>query len=530
MVVFEPLGVQVAVAAGTTVRAAAEEAGVALATPCAGLGTCGRCSVTVRGGLEDPTLDERTLLSVAQLAAGQRLACRARVTGDVSVLPATGGSRGAIRAVASASSALFAVEPPSKRGIEGEPPLLGAAIDVGTTTLVARLVDLTSGDDLGSASALNPQHIHGHDVLSRISHVGLSGVAPLRFPLLATIEGLVLGLLDGGGHDHAALRELALCGNPTMLHLLLGIDPTPLGSAPYEPVLIGSTTTSASELGLPRLGAARAYILPGISAFIGADIVADVLATGLDEQVGVAALLDLGTNGELVLRTPEGLVAASTAAGPALEGALISSGMFAEDGAIERVELRDGELALGVIGGGAARGLCGSGVLDLVAALLDAGVLDATGLLRPDAPHPLASRVRERDGVRVFEVAADVRMTQHDIRHVQLAVAAVAAGIGALLDAVDCAERDLAELLIAGGFGLHVSARSLVRMGVIPEAWSGRVRFVGNTALMGTVAALLDSGLRRKADAIATHVRSLDLARRPDFQSRFLSALTFPEA
>ena len=535
-VTFEPSGVRVSATPGLTIKEVAAAAGIALEAPCGGLGTCGRCAVTVRGGLEPVTEDERALLGEERLAAGVRLACRARISGDVVVRPAGSGSAAPaeLRIVETGQGGELVIEPPAVRGIAGDAPLLGAVVDIGTTTVVVAIIDLETGERLGSASALNPQHPFGHDVMTRISHVAANGSESLRRPIAETIERLAREALDGLAGlnaDAGPLREIAIAGNTTMVHLLLGIDPAPLGVAPYEPAFIDPVERPASDLGLTGLGEAGVYILPGISAFVGADITAGLLATHVAEQERRVLLIDLGTNGEMVLRTPSGLVAASTAAGPALEGASIAWGMRAEPGAVERVALDDsGALRVETIGDVPARGLCGSGLLDLVAVLLDAGVLDHTGRLRGDVSHPLASRVSEKDGTRVFELANDVFLTQRDVRQVPLANAAIASGIDMLLDAAGVDAADVEELIIAGGFGYHVKAAALVRMGMVPPAWHDRVSFAGNTAMTGALMALLDTGTRRRAESIARKVTAIDLAGHPDFQTRFVSAMRFPRA
>lgn len=515
------------VARGTTLRDAARDAGVVLSLPCAGLGTCGGCVVSVEGLLDEPGDEERALLSPSRLSGGERLACRARAAGDV-VVRRVGASLSTARIVESAIHEPFEVEAPALRGITGGARALGAAVDVGTTTLVARLVDLETGATIRSVSALNPQRTFGADVMSRISQAAIHGVDEIRAPLVRLL-GELLGRLSAD-ETLETVREIALCGNPTMTHILLGIDPQPLGLAPYAPAYEGAVDTNAAELGLPGPARTPVHVLPAVSAFVGSDIVAGLLATGLDRSCGTSVLIDLGTNGEIVARTPDGMVAASTAAGPALEGGEISSGTIAADGAIEHVAVAADGLDLAVIGGGEPNGLCGSGLIDLVAALLDAGVLDDTGLLHRDAPGPVAARVRESDGVLRFEVVSGVSLTQHDVRQVQLAVGAVAAGLGALLDEVGVRPADVERVVIAGGFGSHVEAAALARIGIIPREWVDRTTFVGNTALAGTVAALLSTTARRRAAALARHVRTVDLATRPDFQTRFISGLNFPSA
>ncbi len=532
-ITFEPSGIRVLVELGTTIKDAAAAGGVALDAPCGGLGTCGRCAVRAQGELASASADERVLLGADSLSAGIRLACRARVAGDVIVRALDGSPVGAagLRIVEAGEQGELAIEPPSARGIVGDGPLLGAVVDIGTTTVVVALHDLESGERLGSASALNPQHPFGHDVMSRITHVAAHGTESLRAPIAAAIETLVGEVLAAIGQPVERVREVSIAGNTTMVHLLLGFDPAPLGIAPYEPAFLDPLERPAAEVGLAGLSAAGVYVLPGISAFVGADITAGLVATHIAEHERMVLLVDLGTNGEMVLRTPSGLVAASTAAGPALEGASIAYGMRAEEGAVERVSLDDsGCLAIETIGGTTPRGLCGSGLLDLIAVLLDAGVLDHSGRLRGDVAHPLATRVSEREGTRAFEITPSVFLTQRDVRQVQLANAAIASGIDMLLDAAEVDAADVDELIIAGGFGFHVKASAIVRMGMIPSAWHDRVTFAGNTAMTGTLMALLDTATRRRAESIARHVTAVDLAGHPEFQTRFVSAMRFPRS
>jgi uncharacterized 2Fe-2S/4Fe-4S cluster protein (DUF4445 family) len=530
IVTFLPSGLTVDVALGTTVREASLAAGVHLETPCGGLGTCGRCTVLATGGLEPPGVDETVLLPADRLEAGERLACRARVAGDVMVSVAPARVPETLKIVEATRLGAIEVESPELRGVAGTAPLIGAAVDIGTTTVAVKLIDLSTGAGLGSAAAMNPQARFGHDVMSRISHAGTHGVGSLRKPIVEAVETLVVEAARSGGHAPEHVREVAICGNTTMMHLLLGIDPAPLGAFPYEPAFLDPLDRPAADIGLSGLAGARAYVLPGISAFLGSDVTAGLLATRLAERDRPAILIDLGTNGEMVVRTHDRLVAASVAAGPALEGATISCGMRAEEGAIERVTLAGEGLLTETIGDVGPRGLCGSGLLDLVAALLEAGVLDSTGRLRDDAPHPLAARVADVEGVRAFEIAPDVHLTQLDVRQVQLANAAVAAGVQLLLAEAGVAADDVADVVVAGGFGFHVRADALVRMGMVPGVWRDRVTFAGNTALAGALVALLDSGARRRAAAIARHVSTVDLASHPDFQARFIGAMDFPEA
>ncbi|MEN6431114.1 MAG: ASKHA domain-containing protein [Coriobacteriales bacterium] len=528
---FEPGGESVPVLAGSAVHAAACAAGVALDAPCGGLGRCGRCLVRVDGPVFPPTRDELRLITREDLARGVRLACRARVRGDVTVHVTK--REAPVIVTGSTSSSAPEGEPPTERGIdalEDSPYLLGAAVDIGTTTVVASLVDLENGDVLGTSGMLNVQYPWGADVMTRVTMAMHEGVAILARPIAMQVERMLSNLLDAVGAGPADLREIAIVGNTVMTNAFLGADLTPLGAAPYSGAVLDATYISAARAGMPRFELATCYVLPGASAFVGADVVAGVLATNLDQQSDRALMLDLGTNAEMVLTIPEGLLAASAAAGPALEGAGITAGMRAEPGAIERVWLVDGDIALATVGGIAPVGICGSGVLDLVAAMLDAGVLDASGRLITGVPGPVGSRVIERDDVRVFVVDADagVVFSQKDVRAVQLAVGAVRTALDLLLAESGVRAGELSKVFIAGGFGYHVDARSLVRLGMVPAVWAEKISFVGNTAIEGARLALISTAMRRKAEKIARAVSTLSLADHPQFHERYIASLEFP--
>jgi uncharacterized 2Fe-2S/4Fe-4S cluster protein (DUF4445 family) len=314
-----------------------------------------------------------------------------------------------------------------------------------------------------------------------------------------------------------------------MRGIFLGDDVGPLGAAPYEGVPLEAREATGAALGLAGLEHVSVYALPNASAFIGADVVAGIVATRFALSEGPALFVDLGTNAEVVLATGSGLFAASAAAGPALEGAGTTSGMRAAPGAIERVRWTSDGLAIDVIGGVPPLGLCGSGTLDLLAALLDAGVLDPSGRLQ--APGgPLDERVIERDGVRAFVVDAGrpVVLTQKDVRAVQLAKGAVRAAIELLLDEAGIRAEQVERVVVAGGFGLHTDASSLVRIGMVPHGLETRFSFVGNAALEGARAACVSRAARREADRVAESIRTLDLASAPQFQGAFIRALDFP--
>lgn len=522
---FEPQGVEVEVPEGRVLMAAARQAGVHIEAPCGGQGWCGRCRVVATGELSAHTPDELRLLRPDDLADSVRLACRARALGDVVVrVPA---AEGAVRVVEAGGEPTLALEPPEARGLACGARCAGAAVDVGTTTLALELVDLRTGDRLGRASALNPQVRFGADVLSRVSHaLTREGARELRSTVLGEVERLLLGSLEKADVLAEDLVEVVLAGNTAMTHLALGVDVSPLAAAPYEGALVEAAVTTGEAVGFTSLLGARVVTMPAVSAFIGGDVAAGMLATSLPDREAPTVFIDLGTNGEIVLATPDGLIAASTAAGPALEGAALSHGIRAEAGAIERVALVADRLELDVIGGEAPRGICGSGLLDLTAALLDAGALDSSGRLQPAGP--LASQVEDAEGGRRLRVADGVYLTQQDVRQVQLSKGAVTSGISLLMEASGLAEDAVEEVVFAGGFGLHVRPAALARVGMIPRVWADRVSFAGNTSLEGAAMALASSAVRKRAEELARKVRTVDLAAHPAFEQRFLKALDFP--
>ncbi|MBE0476042.1 MAG: DUF4445 domain-containing protein [Coriobacteriia bacterium] len=515
-------GPAVRVPVGVTLREAASAAGVTLDAPCGGLGRCGRCRVRVSGAVGPPDPTERSLLIAEELAAGVRLACRARVDGDAVVAPP---AREGLRALDFGVSAALVVEPPEERGLPAEGPALGAAVDIGTTTVACLLAELRTGTVLGTAAALNPQVAEGHDVMSRVGAALGGKAAELKAAATGAVEGLALGLLRDSGTGPEALLEMVVAGNTAMLGLFLGEDVSPLSASPYQGAFVASTAREARSLGMPALRRCRVLTLPGASAFVGADLTAGLLATGLAGRDETAVLVDLGTNGEMLLRAPGVMIATSAAAGPALEGATVSCGMRAEAGAIERVEWASGDLAFTTIAEERPAGLCGSGLLDLVAVLLEAGALDSSGRLAPAPGGALGRRVTEAGGRTAIRLAGGTLLTQGDVRQVQLAKGAVRAGLDLLLAEARVDAGEIARVLVAGGFGLHVRPSALTRMGLLPAVWEDRVVFAGNTALSGALRALLSASARAEADALASSVRTLDPAAHPEFQRRFIERL-----
>jgi uncharacterized 2Fe-2S/4Fe-4S cluster protein (DUF4445 family) len=512
LVVFACEGVEARVPTGSTLLDAARSAGVALDAPCGGMGACRGCRVTASGELSEPSKDELHHLSEEELARGVRLACRTQVRGDARVetpgVVFEDGTRLAAPAV-------------------GTGPF-GVAVDIGTTTIVASLVDMGTGDEVAQVSRLNPQQPFGADVMSRIAASAGGGEAGLTAVLRAEI-GAMLGELAPLAAT-GAIEEIAVAGNTVMLHFLAGADVGGLAAAPYEPEFIEARDVSAESLGLEAAGEATARLMPSISGFVGSDIVAGLVAVRVTEREAPTLLVDVGTNGEIVLSGPEGLVACSTAAGPAFEAAGIECGMRAGPGAIERVEVEGGQLRWKTVAGAAAMGICGSGLVDLVAALVREGSIDATGRMHTDADGGLSTELTEVEGVVRLELAPGVYLTQKDVRALQLAKGALTAGIDSLLAETAIAGDELREVLVAGAFGSHLDPEALVVLGIIPPSWAERVVFVGNAAKEGAARYLTDAADRAYAERIAGSTRTLDLATLPGFQERFMAATAFPES
>jgi len=543
-VTFLPENSHVHVLPGTTILEAAGRADIIIETPCGARGTCGQCRVTVSRNAPEPNTVERARLSADEIARGVRLACQAEITADLTVeVPASSRFLGQRILSHGVDEAVCRLDPCV--ALDANDPagrLLGAAFDVGTTTIVGALLDLAHGGRIATASRANPQIPLGDDVIARIGHAGDGGLAQLQELVVGCLNEVIAEMCDRAGVGTDSVYEITAVGNTTMHHILLGIDPTPLAHAPYHAVLLDSRLTPTEQLGLHARAGARLYTMANIAGYVGGDTVGVILASGMHEHDGVQLALDIGTNGEIVLGGRDRLVACSTAAGPAFEGARIRQGMRAAKGAIEKV-LIDGDVQLNVIGSHAPRGLCGTGVIDAVAALLDAGLVDATGrmLSGDELPAGLGDAVRarvvEQDDQPAFElVHADdsatgepIRLTQRDVREVQLGKGAIRAGTSIILREFGISAGDVGRVLLAGAFGNFVRARSAARIGLLPAELRDRVEFIGNAAGTGAKMVLAGRSCREAAERIARETEYVELAGRPDFQMEFAEAMMFPE-
>src|SRR6266403_1478208 len=586
------------VAAGTSILTAAHDGGVDVTATCGGRGRCTSCRVKfIEGTIPPPTIMDEIQLGDDLVREGYRLSCQCTVTEPITVQvappleehafqilgagPGVGGL--GVRIDAGIAKELVKVSLPREEhhqtsdleqlaaavgvapesvgpsilaglpqalrddpagvtvttfvsgSISGSGPggaartvvavergdttamKFGLAIDIGTTSVVTTLIELESGEQLASVSSLNPQAVFGGDLMSRIAFAQFNptNLRKLQTRIVGLLNQHVAEVCRTSGVLPKWIYKAVVVGNTCMHHLLLGIDPSHVGLAPYAPVMRHAAVLPARELLLKIAPEARVCLLPLVAGFVGADAVA------------------------VALGSRERLFACSAPAGPALEGAQIRHGMRGAQGAVDRVTI-DADVRVHTIGETPALGICGSGLIDLLAGLLDAGVIDWTGLIRVEArdslPPALRDRVAMRGEERVFTVLrpgeagarAEIVLTQDDVRQVQLAKGAIASGIAMLLHVAAVPLERVEELLLAGGFGNYLSILSAIRIGLIPALPVGRVRYVGNAASLVSQLCLLSEAERARADTIASHIEHVSLAAHPDFEQLFVDAMNFP--
>ncbi|HSS62410.1 MAG TPA: ASKHA domain-containing protein [Candidatus Limnocylindrales bacterium] len=409
----------------------------------------------------------------------------------------------------------------------------GVAFDVGTTTLVGTLMNLRTGMAASVLSTLNGQAPFGADVISRISH-GMNGpeaIQELQAAVVTTMNTILDDLYHETGISPQQTYEAVVVGNVTMLHLLLGIDPTPLSMSPFTPAFMDQLSVEARDVGVRIHPQGYVQTLPALGAYVGADIVAGVLATGIVREDKMRVFVDVGTNGEIVLGSAQRALATAAPAGPAFEGSQIRCGMRATVGAIEGVQLGD-RVELQVIGGDVPpQGICGSGLVDVVAQLLLAGLLEHSGRLRlaQDMPdHPLRERLIDVDGMRAFLLADGVYLTQRDIRELQFAKGSIATGIKVLMDILGVTVDDLDEVLLGGSFGSYLNPESAKIIGLVPPVDVDKIIAVGNSAGEGAKIALLSYRERQVAFELPSRIEYIELSGRSDFNDSFIAVLGFP--
>jgi uncharacterized 2Fe-2S/4Fe-4S cluster protein (DUF4445 family) len=602
---FEPNGTRVRVPPGVTLFDAASWNGIAIDSTCGGHGTCKKCKVQIVDGVVPVSPLDSRAFSPGELRDGWRLACRVVTDTDlrVHVPPLVTRPKAATVGVGRQVILRPAAQ---KRYLELDEPSLadqatdlervlaavedlelradlyalrvigrvlraadykvtavivddvlidvqagdttgqvyGIAFDLGTTTVVATLLDLTTGTPMAVASMLSKQQPFGADVITRISAVMMDTGALGRLTGLAheSLNELAGEVCKQAGVDPADVLEVAMAGNATMTHLALGIDPEPLGVAPFIMSTRLWPEVLATDIGVLVHPRARAVVFPSFGAYVGGDITAGLLAAGMDRDSRTRLFVDVGTNCEIVLGNSGWLLGTAAPAGPAFEGAAIRCGMRAADGAIEVVSMNPGGLELKVIGDARPAGLCGSGLVDAVAELVRLGLLDQSGRLigADDAASVapgLAGRLTQLGKERVFvlhwlgepgDVSQSIYLSQRDVRELQFAKAAIATGWDILLEEAGLVARDIQQVLLAGSFGSYLSPANAIRIGLVPRLPVLRVVSAGNVAGEGAKMALLSMRERAGALALLEEVRYVELSDRADFNDRFVEQLQFP--
>lgn len=390
---------------------------------------------------------------------------------------------------------------------------LGIAFDIGTTTLVGYLLNLKEGKELEVVSEINPQNKFGSDVISRINYVMNSkdGIKILRKSLLSSLKEIIEKLCRKHNCSPLDIYAISITGNPTMTHLFLGITPEYIAISPYPPVITSGMIFDAKDLDFEISLNAKIYVLPQISGYVGGDIVGGILATNLWKEEGNILLVDVGTNGEIVLKTQDGIFSCATAAGPAFEGGHITYGMIAGEGAIDHVWIEDGEVVFSVIGDRKEEGICGSGLIDAISVMLDLGVIDETGRFKKNEFFSLGS----------------IKITQKDVREIQLAKSAIRSGIEILLKEVRKSFKDIDKIYLAGAFGSYMRRESAIKIGLLPPVNVEKVNLVGNSAGKGAELVLLNKEYIKISEKISKEINYIELSARKDFQDYFVEFMHF---
>jgi len=593
-ITFLPDGLRAEVHGGESVLVASQRCGIDLDSLCGGRGRCGKCLIRVgRGRATEPTPSEIAILQGPEVEKGMRLACQTYPITDLVIdvltaprpvsskiltwgleLPVKLVPRLRTRTVNLARPSLgdqlsdearlrkaikcrsvdlnllkrlpsilrssgwnvttttYLDEVVDVRKAEGGGEMYGVAVDVGTTTIVVYLLDLVSGKVVTVESDYNAQIPYGEDVISRITYASRErdGLALLQKLVIGTVNALIARAAERAKVEKDLIYEAVCAGNTIMMSLLLGIDPSNIATSPYVPPVTGGLAVKAGELGVGVNPRGYLRTLPSISGYVGSDVVSDVLVSGMHKREGLSMLIDIGTNGEVVLGRGHDMLSASCAAGPALEGAEISHGMRGMAGAIEKVAINaEGhEIFYQTIGGGKPRGICGSGLVDALAALRVAGIVDRTGRMRAQGGGSITEFVVAR--ADDTEVGRDITITQKDVRNLQLAKAAIFTGCSLLMKKMNVMSSELRNIFIAGAFGNYIDPVSAIVIGMFPDVPVAKIKSIGNGAGFGARLALLSRIKSAEADEIARRIHYVELSAEGDFQREFLKALDLPHA
>jgi uncharacterized 2Fe-2S/4Fe-4S cluster protein (DUF4445 family) len=508
---FLPSEIHAEAEGGTLISDAAKAAGVTIKLPCNGKGTCGRCNVTISTGPTDPTApadpDNCNLTRV--------LACQAHIDRDMDI------------AVDNYDENIIASKDHRKITIDDITPIVvspknnyGAAIDIGTTTVAVSIIDMKNGLDLYGATGYNSQGKHGDDVLSRIEYSGEGGTNELRKLILDTINDL-LGSYEGNDFDNDEINAVYVSGNTTMIHLFLGVDPSPIRRPPYEPVIKESEITGKKSKLLVNKNA-RVIVMPSPAAYVGGDVISDIIDSGMDTNDEMSLLIDVGTNGEVALGNKDVMLVCSSSAGPAFEGGKMTSGMMAKPGAIDSFRINGKKFEYTTIGGTDPVGICGSGLIDILAQLFINGYIDKKGKFTDTA------NVNVTDGRKLLTIAKGVYVSEDDIENAIMTKAAIYSASESLIRGLGVTMNDIEKIYIAGGFGNFINTESAIAIGMLPDVPRERFVYLGNASLAGAKQALLSSSVRSRIASVFKRTTYVDLGSDPTFSDEYVSALFIP--
>ena len=522
-ITFRPDGRQITIHAGATLVEAAGQAGIVLNTACGEKGTCGKCAVNI------------------EPAGRSVLACQYHIQSDLTVTIPPESRLFEHKILKHGIDVLKKIQPLGRlEHADAKEKIFGLAVDIGTTTVVAKLIDMTTGQCAATEAAVNPQVRYGDDVISRIAYAQTDEkLLELHKVIIDCINKLTAKLCDTAAIAAKQILQMCVVGNTTMNHIFLKLPIKQLGQAPYRAFSVDAKDVSSNDLSLQINPTGKVHTVENIAGFVGSDTTAVALAVDVDSAEEMTLVVDIGTNGEIVLGTKNKLYAASCAAGPALEGARITYGSRAVEGAIEAVVANEEGITVDVIGNCPPRSICGSGLIDAVAVLLNLGVIDSSGrLLEPQMleirlPRAILSRMVEHDDQPAFVIAYSsndskpVVLTQRDIRQMQLAKAAIRAGIRLLQKKFNIDDSGIKHIFLAGAFGNYIRPESALRTGLLPNVPIERIHFVGNAASSGAQMILLSSYYRSLSKKLARKIEYIEIANEKDFASVFADCMLF---
>ena len=532
-ILIKELGIELKPRPDETVGELLIRCGIYIDQPCGGTGLCGKCTVIIEDVLPVPTSKEKKIFSKEELDSGLRLACQTKAYPGMKVSIPVQSSEG------------IKVLDGFKDNGEGHRCRdnglgSGIAVDIGTTTIVAYLVDIGTGMTLAASSAINPQTSYGADVISRISYIDdrPERLFELQKAVVKQINNLIKELFSKTGRTHTKKDHIAVAGNTTMEHILVGISPESIGKSPFQPQFYDSLEFEAEELGITAERGVKVKLLPNIHGFVGGDIVSGIIYTGIHKSEDLSLLVDIGTNNEMVLGNKDFILCCSAAAGPALEGAKIKMGMRAAPGAIDSVRKNGSGMSITTIGDRPPVGICGSGLVDAVSELLNIGVITQSGRFaeKEELEEYLFKRYKGEKGKDLsFTLAEEgeygnnpeVGITQKDIREIQLAKGAIATGAQILLDVAGKRREDIKNVYLAGAFGNYIDIENAVRISILPYVARERIHPVGNSAGSGACLMLKDPSLWDTAADIIKRAEHIELANHKDFQEIFIGNMSF---